>query len=244
LDAIFDKIVDRFQKKRLEGLPDHEMYAAQIQELQDQIDGWLRDRRDHFMESKQFYEETLKLFGVGRFNLHATFDPFDPATSRSSLYSEILEKTRQRVESLEQELNRYRTETLYAERVVCADVAEPSEQIRQARNELSRVKGQIHDECVRGQECFAALGDALSELSTAVQNVEQSLRGILQKRPPTSEEEAVLNVLQDPRGTDLSVVIASRLADDGDAFSLDSLMQMVTSLFKKNQIIIRLEKRR
>jgi hypothetical protein len=53
-----------------------------------------------------------------------------------------------------------------------------------------------------------------------------------------------LNVLQDPRDTDLSVVIVSRLADDGDAFSLDNLMQMVTSLFKKNQIIIRLEKRR
>jgi len=123
-------------------------------------------------------------------------------------------------------------------------VSEPSEQIRQARDELTQVKGQTQDECVRQQECFTTLGDALRELSGAIQKIEQSLRGILQKRPPTSEEEAVLNILQDPKGTDLSVVIASRLYQGSDTFSLDALMQTVTSLFKKNQIIIRLEKRR
>jgi len=145
---------------------------------------------------------------------------------------------------LEQELERYRTEILYAEQVVGADVSEPSEQVRQARDELARVKGQVNDACVRQEECFAALGDALSGLGAATQEVSQSIRGILRKRAPTPEEEAILDVLQDPRGTDFSVVIASRLAAGGDGFSLDALMRAITSLFKKNQIIIRLEKRR
>ena len=244
LDTIFGEITDRFQKKRLEALPDHEMYAEQIKEVQGQIDAWLRDRREVFMEAKRFYEETLKAFGVGRFNLHATFDPFDAETSWSNLYSEVLEKTLQHVQSLEQELERYHTEILYAEQVVGADVSGPSQQLRQARDGLTQVKKQVQDECVRQEECFTALRDGLSELSTAIQEVEQSLRGILQKRDPTPEEEAILDVLQDPKGTDLSVVIASRLAADGDEFSLDELMRLVTSLFKKNQIIIRLEKRR
>jgi len=244
LETIFDGIVDRFHKERLEALAHHEIYTDRIKEVQGRIDAWLRDRREIFMEAKQFYEETLKTFGVGRFNLRATFDPFDPETSRSNLYSEVLEKTLQHAQSLEQELERYRTETLYAEQVVGADVSEPSEQIRQVRDELAQVKRQVHDECVRQQKCFASLGDALSGLSTAIQEVEQSLRGILRKRDPTPEEEAVLDVLQDPRGTDLSVVIASRLAADGDKFSMDELMRLVASLFKKNQIIIRLEKRR
>jgi len=244
LDTIFGEIADRFQKKRLEALPDHEMYAEQIREVQARIDTWLRDRREIFMEAKRFYEETLKAFGVGRFNLHAVFDPFDPETSWSNLYTEALEKTLQHVQSLEQELERYRTETLYAEQVVGADVSRPSEQIQQARGELVEVKRQVHGECVRQQECFASLGDALSGLSTAIREVEQSLMGILQKRAPTPEEEAILDVLQDPRGTDLSVVIVSRLAAEGDEFSLDELMRTIISLFKKNQIIIRLEKRR
>ena len=244
LDVIFREIADRFQKKRLEALPDHEIYAEQIQEVQARIDTWLRDRRDKFMEAKRFYEETLKDFGVARFNLRAAFDTFDPETSRSNLYSEVLEKTLQHVQVLEQELERYRTEILYAEQVVGADVSEPSEQVRQARDELARVKGQVNDACVRQEECFAALGDALSGLGAATQEVSQSIRGILRKRAPTPEEEAILDVLQDPRGTDFSVVIASRLAAGGDGFSLDALMRAITSLFKKNQIIIRLEKRR
>lgn len=244
LDVIFGEIADQFQKRRLEALPQHEMFADQIKEVQDQIDAWLRNRRDSFMEAKRFYEETLKAVGVERFNLHASFDPFDPQTSRGNLHSEVLEKTLQRVQSLEQELERYRTEALYAGQVVGADIPETSVRIVQARDELTQVKQQVHDQCVQQPECFAARAEVLSGLVAAIQGIEQNLRGVLQKRPPTTEEEAVLDVLQDPRGTDLAVVIASQLAAGGSEFSLDFLMEKITSLFKKNQIVIRLEKRR
>ena len=244
LDTIFGQIADRFQKKWLEALPNHEMYADQIKDAHTRIDDWLRDRRDKFMQAKQFYEETLQAFGVRQFNLHASFDPFDPEPSRSNLYGEVLEKTRQHVESLERSLQRHHTETLYADRVMCADVSGPAARVKSARDELARVKGQLHNECVQEQECFAALGEALSELNAALQEVEESLRGILHKRPPTPAEEAILNELQDPRGTDLSVVIANQMREEGAAFSLDEMMQMVTALFKKNQVVIRLERRR
>jgi len=63
LDAIFHDIAERFKSKRLEALPNNEMYADQIREVQDRIDTWLRDRRDKFMQMKQAYEETLKASG-------------------------------------------------------------------------------------------------------------------------------------------------------------------------------------
>jgi hypothetical protein len=244
LATVFDEITDQFQKKRLEALPNHEMYAGQIKDVQDKIDAWLRDRRENFIQDKQFYQETLQNIGVDRSNLRASPDAFDPETSRGNLYAEVLEKTLQHVQSLERELERYRTEVLYAERVVHVDVSGLATQIGQARDELAQIKRQVNDECVRQQELFAALGGAISELNTAIQKVTQGIRGILQKRPPTPKEQAVLEILQDPRGTDLSVVITSRLAQESGEFSLDELMQTVTSLFRKNQIIIRLEKRR
>jgi hypothetical protein len=196
------------------------------------------------MKAKQFYEETLKSMGVDKYNLHATFDPFDPETSRSNLYSEVFEKTQQYVQLLEQELERYRTETLYAEQVIGTDVSESTSQIKQAKDKLDEVKQQVIVENVRQQENFTKFSNALGELSTSIQEVEKSLRGILRKRDPSPDEEAILNILQDPRGTDLSTVIVTRLVEDGDGFSLDFLMQKITSLFKKNQIIVRLEKRR
>lgn len=244
LDALFGEITGQFQKRRLEALPQHEMYTDQIRETQSRIDNWLRDRRESFMQAKQFYEEMLKVVGVGRFNLHANFDPFDPEASRSNLCSEVLEKMRQHLDSVEQELNRHRTEALYAERVVCADVSEPSTKIKQARDELIQTKKQLQLDCVQQQECFSSLAEALSQLSATIQAAGQGISGILQKRPTTTEEESVLSLLQDPRGTDFSVVIASRLAEEDAGFSLDMLMQVITSLFKKNQVVIRLEKRR
>jgi len=244
LDAIFGEIAARFQKKWLEALPNHEMYAEQIEEVQKQVDDWLRGRRDTFMEDKRCYEETLKAFGVGRFNLRAGFDPFDPETSRSSLYSEVLEKTLQHVQSLEGELERHRIEAVYAEQVAGADVSGPARRIRQAQDELAQVRRQAHESCVRQQECFASLGSALGALGAAIQEVEKGLQGVLQKREPTPEEEAILSVLQDPKGADLRVVIASRLAAGGESFSLDELMKTIASLFRKNQVVIHLERMR
>ena len=244
LDVIFAEIASQFEKRRLEALPQHEMYADQIKGVQEQIDAWLRNRRGTFMDAKRFYEDTLKAVSVERFNLHASFDPFDPETSRINLHSEVLEKALQRVHSLQGELERHRTETLYAGQVVGADVSETSAQIGQVRDELAHVRKQVHDQCVRQPECFAARAEDLGRLADAIQEIGQSLRGVLHKRPPTPEEEAVLDVLQDPRGTDLAVVIASQLAGAGSEFSLDFLLERITSLFKKNQIVIRLERRR
>jgi hypothetical protein len=54
-----------------------------------------------------------------------------------------------------------------------------------------------------------------------------------------AEEEGLsVSKVQDPRGTDLSVVIASRLAAEGDEFSLDGLMRTLTSLFDKVGVTI------
>lgn len=242
LDGVLAEIVEQFQKKRLEALPNHEMYADQIIEVQSSIDAWLRGRRDGFIQAGRFYEEKLKACGVERYNLRSSFDPFDPATSYSNLYSEVLEKARQQVDKLEQELEGYRTDALYAERVVGTDVSSQSSQIAQTLDRITQVRKLVHNKCVQDQTCFAALGDALSQVNVNIQSIEQSLRGILQKRTLTPEEEAVWNLLQDPRGTDLKNIIVSQLASSGDEFSLDKLMQDVLSLFKKNQIVVRLEK--
>lgn len=244
LEAIFSDLAGRFQKQRLEALSDHEMIAEQIRAVQSQIDAWLRERRENFMKLKLAYEEMFRSLGVDRANLRAVFDPFDATTSLANLYSEVIEKIGQYIQSLEQDLNRYRMEILYAERVVNADVLDTSGVCDQARADLAKIKLQITDDSARQVERFRAQSEALQGVAGTVRAVEQRLRGIMQKREPNPEEECILNALLDPKGADLSTVIAGQLAANRELFSLDQFMQMVTSLFKKNQIIIRLEKRR
>lgn len=244
LDDIFNQISDRFEKERLEALGHHEIYIEKIQEIQSEIDNWLRRRRDKFMQSKVFYEDTLKSFGVERFNLHATFDPFDPDMSNSILFSEVLEKTLYYINSLNQDLGRYHTEILYAERVARVDVSKPKMQVHEVRDHVNEIMDKINEECVKKKDCYSDVGEKLGELSKEVINISRNMRGVLKKRAPSDGESIILEQLQDPKGVDLSVIITDRLAIEGDEFSLDSLLEKITSLFKKNQIIINIQKRR
>lgn len=244
LSVIFGEIEGRFKDKRLEALPDHEMFETRIMDVQGRIEGWLRDRRQNFMEVKAFCEEMLKTIGVEKSNLHATFDPFDPGTSRSNLFSETLEKIQHYVQVIEENVNRSMTEILYAKQVMGIDVTVPKEKLQEIKGQLKEVKKEIVEECLRDNKCFALLGGEINKIDTNLEEVEQLLRGIFTKRDITTEEEAILGLLQDPKGTDLSLVITSQLERGSESFTLDILMSQIASLFRKNQIIVSLSKRR
>ena len=244
LDKVFIEISTSFNKKRLETLPDHEIYFEKIRAIQDQIDSWLRNRRDIFMQSKRFYEDTIKAIGIGRYTLHANFDAFDPDLSRSNLINEVVDKTKEFVQSKEQELARHRTEVIYAEQVVNADVSLAESKIDKASKELAESKKEMNFDCIKDEKRFENLGVELSKLNDSIVDVEKSLKGILKKRKILPNEQIIFDLLNDPKGTDLGVVIAKQLEADADKFSLDEIMQHITSLFKKNQVIISIWKRR
>jgi len=195
------------------------------------------------MESKAFCEEMLKTTGIERFNLHAAFDPFDPGASRNSLYNETLEKIQNHVQFIEANNNRYSTEVLYAKQVVGVEVSDLNKKIQETREQLIDVKKSIVEECLRDEKCFAVLGEKIIDLQKTLKDTEQLLRVIFKKQDFSSEEEGILEALQDPKGTDLSLVITSQLAKDPN-FNMDNLMKQIASLFRKNQIIISLSKRR
>lgn len=243
-DLVFQKILENLNKKRLEALPNHEMFNALLQKLQSEIDAWLRDRRDLFMKAKVAFEDQLKDMGIGQFNLRATFDAFAPTTSRDALYEEVGEKLTQRILEIEQEFNRYSTEILFAEQVFGSDVSDVKKQLPEVRTQIEKAKGMIIESLISDPVSFEQLHVHVSSLLNKVRVIQDGVVGILEKRPVNLGEESIVDLLQDPRGTDLSTIIVQRLGSEGELFSLDNLLKVVIELFKKNQIIIRIEKRR
>lgn len=242
LEVVFVDMTKRFQERRLEALQDHEIFTDQIQEVQSNIDTWLRGLRDHFMQAKLFYEEQLQLMGVERFNLRAGFDRFDSEASYTSLYSEVLDRLRERLAELELDLSQCSNETLYAEKILGANVAK--EALKEAETAYEPIKSKVNEASVRDQDSFGALSKSVSNIVAKIAEAKTTLRGVLEKRAPTLEEESLLGRISDSRATDLSELIISTLAVERDEFSLDGLMGKMVSLFKKNQIIVRLEKRK
>lgn len=243
-DLVFQKILENLNKKRLEALANHEIFNAQLQTLQSGIDSWLRDRRDLFMQSKVNFENHLRDMGISQFNIRATFDAFDPETSRETLYDEVGEKLTQRILDIEEEFNRYSTEILFAEQVFGSDVSDVKKQLSEVRAQIEKVRGMVVESYISDPSAFEQLHMKVSSLIDSVRVIRDSVVGVLEKRPVNLDEESILSLLQDPRGTDLSAIIVQRLGSEGELFSLDNLLKVVIDLFKKNQIIIRIEKRR
>ena len=243
-DKVFQNILQNLNNKRLEALANHEIINAQLQKLQKEIDSWLRDRRDLFMQSKVTYENHLRDMGVDQFNIRATFDAFDPETSREILYEEVGEKLTQHILNVEQEFNRYSTEILFAEQVFGSDVSDVKKQLSEIRTQISKVKGMVIESYISDISSFEQTHVLVVSLINSIRVIRESIVGVLEKRPVNKDEESVLSLLQDPRGTDLSTVIVQRIGSEGELFLLDNLLKIVIDLFKKNQIIILIEKRR
>jgi hypothetical protein len=243
-DKLFDQVRDLLRSHALEALAQHEMFGDKIRLLQEELDKWLRDRRDQYMTTKKIYEDALQLQGVSRFTLRANFDIYDPNSSYANLYTEVAELAHEHVATLENDLKAYQVEMLYAKKTMEADIDAPRRLVDEASVLLSSAKQHLRDDCVRDNDCFSKLTDKVVSLGVAVRNIDKELRGVLQKRTATQKEEKVLNMLGDTKGKDLKEIIANLIAEEQDQFSLEDLSGNVMNLFKKNQVVIRLEKRR
>lgn len=244
LDGVFAEVAERFKQEKLEALAHHELFEEQIESIQQQIDNWLRDLRDRFVKAKAAYEGLLNELGVAQYNLHATFDHFDPRASWDNLRGEVIEKTSQHIQGIEARLNRYRTEMLYAQRVVGAEVRGTSSRVEEALAQLTAVMAMPMEELAQTPERYADLAEMVKRLCEGVDGINESLQGVLAPSPVTPEEDALLSMLGDPRGTDLSTLIARSLAESPEKFSLDGFMGAIAVLFRKNRIVISISRRR
>ena len=91
-------------------------------------------------------------------------------------------------------------------------------------------------------KAITGLRDALAEMTSAVQT-------FITKRPPEGKSEGdLLRAIQESavdsmRGVELREVILRLVADNPD-FELEQVMGDLQSLFRKNQVIIRIQPRR
>lgn len=244
VDSIFEKIFENLNKKRLESLANHEIFYSQLQNLQSKIDAWIRDRRDIFMQMKISFENSIRDLSISQFNIRVNFDPYDPSTSRENLYDEVLEKIGIKISELVKDFKRYSTEVLFAERVFSSDVSKVKQELKLTNSDLERIKNLLTIEDIKDQSSFDKLCEEVRLLQNNLFQISESVHGVLEKRLTSSDEDNILNLLQDLRETDLSNLIVQRISIEGEMFSLDSLLKVVLDLFKKNQVIIRIEKRR
>jgi hypothetical protein len=243
-DRIFASIHDNFEARRLEALLNHEDAKLEISKVSASIETWLREQRQAFLKLKEAYETALgSKIQVEQQVLRTNFDAFDPSGSFEKLYQEVFEKVQDRSTAVDRELKQDRNDALYVSRILGNNVDAGMALVNTTLERFQAVRNAISTEAIRDVAQFDALAARFAEINKALKDIELALRGVSPKKDPSPDEQAILALLEDPRGLDLRDIIMRFVQASAEEFSLGSLMQYVQSLFQKNQITIRVSKR-
>ena len=197
-----------------------------------------------FLNLKGNYEKSLgEKILVDQQVLRTNFDHFDPEGSFEKLYQEVFEKVNQKNDAVEIQLKQLKNDGLYASRILGNNVDDALKLINDAEETIQSVKKITNIKSIRDLGEFETIPDQYVLINEFMKNIEIELRGANPKKEISPEEIQFYNMLDDPRGQDLRDIVMKFVESKGDAFTLSTLIQNIQSLFQKNQITIKINKR-
>jgi hypothetical protein len=245
LEEYFKVIALDLKERRLDALADHEIHLKSIKDIETKMADWLRTRRGEFIKLKEKYESDLAELRVDKYKLRTNFDQFNPEGCLGDLFDEVKENMNEHLSEIENRAKAFRNQLLFASKILSRDVEELLERVRDVMTELNIVQGDLLVDNVEDDKKWGLITEKTKEITMSLEGIDDSLKGIIEKKEATEEEKGILNMLaDDPHGTDLNSLIMKLVEDEGDKFSLDGLMVRLQKLFQKNHLIIKILLRR
>ena len=188
--------------------------------------------------------------GDDRPRLNTNFDSYvSPEENRENLRREAIEHFTAVLAQYEQRYHQLRSEVIYAERVLQVTGTLSSDTVSASLEELRELRNRITSQLLSDEASRMELTESITCLRDALAEMTSTAQTFITKRPPTGKSEGeLLHIIQETavdwtRGAELKEVILKLVADDPD-FELDEVMRDLQSLFKKNQVILRIQPRR
>lgn len=217
---------------------------AKLEELERTVRDWIAGQRDGFIAAKRAREELLGRFSAHPVSLRANFDHYHPVQSREGLFTEVNEYLRTLVHSLGGALNRVHGDIAYLGLVLdkesVARLPHPSTAEAVIAQLLADLQGS-GPSTIEMLEEWAARYEQARESIIAIQG---TMAAFMERGAASSSEERVLALLDAGRTFDLGEIVrALAHTEDKDAVSLERVMDDIRGLFRKNRIIIKVERR-
>lgn len=244
LEKIFTCINVNFEDKKLESLVDYEIFSIEIEKVGKNLEDWKRIQRQTFNSEKERYQEKLQVIQISERMLRTTFDPYDPSGSFERLHKEVYEKCKEKLGDITENLKYFESEILYSINILDQDLSELKEDVDKIKKQFRSIKKQFLIEIIKNIEEFDSFCNQIKQLNENVTNIEKNLRGVITVKRATIEEEEILQIIKDPNGEDLKNVIIKFAEKNPERFNLSSILKVIENLFKKNQIRMKIFKRR
>jgi hypothetical protein len=210
----------------------------ELEKLEQATQERISSQRDRFMALKMQRETLLNTLSSHRIGLHASFDHYRPLESQQNLEIEVGEQLERFMDELSSKLSRVKSDLSYLSLIAKNPILPDTKRVEQAEHELQ--------ESLKGgdTQMLELWAERFQHAQTQIEQLQDQISSLFIKQAPNAAEGQLLTILSANRPMELGEVVRHLAEKQGaQGFSLDQLVTDVQSLFQKNQIIIKLERR-
>jgi hypothetical protein len=242
--GVSEKIRSHLKRLGQNGLQNSEGFLKDLQEVQSRAELYRTEQRKTFLQQKEQLQQMLKGIQSGVSVLRTQFSDANPTGAYQDLFSEAWEAVRVVLDELTTTFTQ-----LYHDLQYAATYLGREEVVTQ--NELPRLAHEGRQRAAQLGAGQVRLEDGISGFDTVAAEVRQ-LRAryadvlsiyrkeVIKAEPPSTDEEPLLRLVEKGE-KDLKEVILSLSGDMGPD-ALEKVLSMMISLFRKNQITIRVRR--
>lgn len=240
LNKIFKNIKSNFRERRLEGLADIEIFSGEIVKIGKEINKLESEQRGLFLNTKEEFQKKLQQINVSEYNLRTNFDTYDPSGSFGKLYDEVYEKTVNIISDLENNINYSEKEILYSINILDEKLGDYQIKINEIKEDFKQLKNEFNRGIPKNADQYESFCKKFKEIVESHNKISVALRGIIIPKSVNKEEEDIIKLLKDSNTLDLKEVIMKLSDKKRKVFDLNSTLELVGNLFKKNLIIVKI----
>jgi hypothetical protein len=246
---IVPEILSHLTKRKMDGLNDWEVFTLRIQAVEEDLENLRRYGNELFNKKKEEYEMFLRNINVSDFRPKCRYTYGEDQESYRDLYEEVRTKVESRIREIYIELEKNQLDLLKAQFIYMIDekndvITKTEAEIKDITLKLRKSKNLLSTEYIKanGDELMG-YGDGLNKLVNSLNEIQQTLRSIIRADYKLNENEnQIIGLVKTKNDIDLTDLFVA-VRQSGKLLDLESLIQLLESLYRKNRIIIRIRNR-
>jgi hypothetical protein len=250
-ELISQSIEDSIVKHNISLLKNHEAFAERIAEVEEKCKRYYYQYRDQFQADKKTLIDFLNNIAASTNQIRSAFDPHEPKKSYDELYESVCATVQGVLSELREDLaligheTRYISEVLRVESDTTRVVAEEVEKaIAKHTALLGAVDIEKFKDAGAREAYLGRLKEEVVALRNSVGNMKKLYKEMLVPQALTDSERELLQCVKGNAEYNLKqIIVAFKEITDESGLNLDSMLELLGKLFKKNAIDIKIRRK-
>lgn len=218
-----------------ETIQSHEPWLKRIKVIRQVISEEINKSRDQFEEQKKIYQTILdesKIF----ISLKTQFSETEQSKSYENLKEAFEEAVHNQVENWLSQTELLEQRLTYLSEILDVDVTNIEEEVYEVSTVLFHIQAKLQKE-YKPEDL-----NPLATIQVGIQKARSLVQGAVQKGELDKKEEDLLKAMNAPAVSLEELILSYADQSDSSNLDLEEVLKLITNLFKKNHVNIRIEK--